>query len=222
MVYITLVPAHMLVKPEFRAKLTRVFKTPDFRHRAVMDLFPEFEGEQNPRAAASILFRLETLPGLAPRFVVQSDISPAVDKLPKGVEPLGYTFPELGEGTPVSFRLAVNPVIRHSQGKDGQPARTTTVAPFGKEPAESAASLETWLSQKLSPGLAEVNIINAQREIIGDGYPNQDISKIKRIVIDLVDGVACVGDAKTLNKMLRSGVGRAKSYGCGLLSVKQL
>ena len=42
------------------------------------------------------------------------------------------------------------------------------------------------------------------------------------VQVDTVDGIAIVKDSVELEKILLNGVGRAKSYGCGLLSIRPL
>lgn len=36
MSYLTLIPAHELIAPKCRTRVSQVFSTPEFRHRAVM------------------------------------------------------------------------------------------------------------------------------------------------------------------------------------------
>ncbi|UWE74467.1 type I-E CRISPR-associated protein Cas6/Cse3/CasE [Corynebacterium diphtheriae bv. gravis] len=42
------------------------------------------------------------------------------------------------------------------------------------------------------------------------------------IQIDTVDGFGIVEDPELLNELILHGVGRAKAYGCGLLSVSEI
>ncbi|MDO5723058.1 MAG: type I-E CRISPR-associated protein Cas6/Cse3/CasE [Flaviflexus sp.] len=188
------------------------FVSPGDRHRSVMSLFGEFPDQ--PRAHAKILFRYEQADGIPPSFLVQSAVEPLAEKLPGGAKVKRFEHPDLAEGQPIVFRLAVNAIVRHSDG-------TVTPVPFdGEETAE--ATMSEWLAKKLSPALVELSLLNHRRELLRDYVEKSGHDKRARRVIqvDTVDGVARVSNPAKLREMLEDGVGRARSYGCGLLTVK--
>ena len=97
-------------------------------------------------------------------------------------------------GTVVRFRLTVNAVRRLRAG--------------GVEPVHD---LDDWVAGKLTGALTNVTVLQHSRETRHSGR--------SPIQVDTVDGQAVVGDVTVLAGLLRFGVGRAKAYGCGLLTV---
>lgn len=166
-------------------------KSPQFQHRTAMELFEETQAEK-PREAFGVLFRLEKPSGQAPYFLIQSKVCP--QHAPAGVEIKEFSVPQFEVGDVVTFKLSVNAIIRG--------ARVTPV------PLED---MDEWVANKLSGGLGDVAIITHTRDT------NRD-SKMA-IQVDVVEGFAVVTDPEALTQMIVKGVGRAKSYGCGLLSV---
>ncbi len=207
MSYLTLIPAHELIAPKCRTRVSQVFSTPEFRHRAVMSLFADNLGSQ-PRRDNNILFRLETLSGQAPSFLIQSDIPPDPDKCPPGAKVKEIPAANFSSGSFVVFRLSVNPLIRKNQGKG-------ILVRFDEDDPAGTAMTE-WLSKKLAGAFSELEIVNHKREFL------KSKDSQKTIVVDLVDGVGKIADPNQLSEFLRVGVGRAKAYGCGLLTVKRI
>ena len=190
-----------------------------------MSVFGDVEGTDK-RKGAGILFRLEYLPGQVPSYLIRSSIRP--ERLPNGsqmVEENGR-IPE--KGTAVIFRLAVNAVQRTKSGIrpvfiDGGIDEARENGLLSEGDAERAQEITPWLNAKLSPGLTDVHILNHQREVVGRDRHGRNTSKQdnKVVQVDLIDGVAMVSDPEALQTLLIDGVGRAKSYGCGLLTVRQ-
>ena len=159
-----------------------------------------------------ILFRLDHVPGDAPFFLIQSREPVPQLNLPHEAAMKEVELKELPAGTPVSFRIAINAIQRIGTGG------TRSIPLDGEESQLGVPSLSEWLSAKLAPALTNTEIIDARREILTTGS-----GKNKRAVqIDTINGVATVGDSEALLTAQTNGVGRAKSYGCGLLSVQAL
>lgn len=216
MPYLALIPAHEM--PGLRRKDRgfegkNAFISPRERHRSVMSFFGDLP--ESPRASAQILFRYEQADGLPPSFLIQSAVEPLGEKLPTGAKVKNFEHPRLDIGQPVVFRLAVNAVVRRSNGR-------VTPVPFdGEESTEPTMS--EWLADKLAPALSDVSIINHRRELLRDYLERGDNRRARRIIqVDTVDGVAKVADPEALISFLDNGVGRARSYGCGLLTVKPI
>lgn len=196
--------------------------SPIFRHRATMHLFPELASDK-PRAASGVLFRLDTVAGSAPYFLIQSDIPPA-DGHPVETKQVELQSPP--SGTHVSFRLSINAVKRKGRdaGSNLKRGQGVTQIPFDgdTEADERLPRMSDWLAGKLSPALSEVTIMNHQRQVLGVDRAGRTQRSPFAVQVDTVDGFALVTDSAHLEELLLNGVGRAKSYGCGLLSIRPL
>lgn len=214
-VYLTKYPAHIALtrklanKPENGWDIT----SPIFRHRAVMALFSDLESS-TPRTDLQVLFRLDFITGQAPYFLVQSNTAPDnTADISTHIETKEITLHELVQGTPVSFRLAVNAVKRRQQGG---------ITPIPYDTEDNPAFSE-WLQQKLRGALQEISITTHQRQVLGADRKGSSGDKNDRVVqVDTVDGFAIVANPENLQNLILNGVGRAKSYGCGLLSIQPL
>lgn len=187
-----------------------------------MHLFPQLAGD-NPRATGDILFRLDTVTGNAPYFLVQSDIAPE-DGHPVETKEVELVSPPTG--THISFRLSVNAVKRkgREQGNNSKRGSGVTQIPFDgdAEADDRLPRMSEWLAAKLSPALGEVTILNHQRQVLGANRVGRSQSSPFAVQVDKVDGFARVENPTHLEELLLKGVGRAKSYGCGLLSIRPL
>ncbi|MDK6907080.1 type I-E CRISPR-associated protein Cas6/Cse3/CasE [Actinotignum sp. GS-2025e] len=213
-IFLTKVPVHTLLSRVALHKPERgwTLKDPQVRHRAIMALFPQTNAE-HPRAEMGILFRLDHVPGDAPFFLIQSREPVPQLNLPHEAATKEVELKELPAGTPVSFRIAINAIQRIGTGG------TRSIPLDGEEPAPGIPSLSEWLSAKLSPALTNTEIIDARREVLTTGSGKD---KQRAVQIDTINGVATVGDSGALLTAQTNGVGRAKSYGCGLLSIQAL
>lgn len=212
--YIAKYPVHAALAQKSENKPTRGWEAtdPQFRHRAVMALFGDLV-DKSARKSANILFRVDALPAKPPFFLVQSQIKPRdlPDLLVREC-----TVPALNSGHYVRFRIAVNAVRRNTSahGKHG-----VTPVPFDDDQEAPATwtRMTPWLQNKLDGALSDVTIVNHQREVLGVTRMGRKSGRV--VQVDTVDGVARVHDPNTLADIIVNGVGRAKSYGCGLLSV---
>ena len=208
--------------PDAQGSVSGKMDDPLFRHRAVMALFEDSDSA-NPRAQWNVLFRVEHLPGQPPFFLIQSSVAPV--NLPEGAEMISRELPLVPEGTPVAFRIAINAVRRQNRDSGSDPRSNGGIKPVpfdGDEQApESISRMTPWLQGKLAGGLSDLEIINHRREVLGTSRQGRKTSH-RVVQVDKVDGAAIVADSAQLNKLILNGVGRAKSYGCGLLSVRQL
>lgn len=192
--------------------------TPNTRHREVMSIFGDIDNN-TPRQDVSVLYRLEqsalnnqTLQYEEPYYLVLSRIKPTLQS-PK-IQVKEYVLPSVAAGQQVVFRVALNAIKRHDKGITPIP-----VDIFLPE-EEGTSQLGAFLQRKLAPGLKDIEVINHVREVVKD-RTHKAIDH-KTIQVDTFDGVAVVDDPASLADMLLEGVGRAKAYGCGLLSVKPL
>lgn len=216
--YVAKYPVHVALAQNSENKPARGWDAhdPQFRHRAVMVLFGDLADESS-RKSANILFRVDSLPGEPPFFLIQSQVKP-IDTA--GLLVRERSVPVLESGQHVRFRIAVN-AIRRNTSAHGR--RGVSPVPFDgdEEAPESWTRMTPWLQDKLARALSDVTIMNHQREVLG--VTRQRVQKSGRVVqVDIVDGIARVDDPMKLAEMIVNGVGRAKSYGCGLLSVDVL
>jgi CRISPR system Cascade subunit CasE len=181
-------------------------------HRSIMQAFPDQQRDQ-PRADWNVLFRQEPDSDV---ILVQSDceIEPDWTQLPQAYllnhtnKPFDLQGSQFTVGQVLQFRLKANPSKRDKQsGK--------LIGMF-YEPDQLA-----WLERKgTQSGFAVKGV---------DIIPTPSIygSKVKgkppiKIFTVLYQGILQVEEPSLLVEAIRQGIGRGRSYGCGLLSVARL
>jgi CRISPR system Cascade subunit CasE len=175
-------------------------------HQRVMSLVPDGLGDQ-PRRQAGVLYRIEQAPG-GTRVLVQTGLRPDLARLPADygnaqVRDLSPLFRWLREGATIRYRLAANTCLRRSHSK--------TVIPLRGTDAE-----EWWIRRAPDCGLELDSLISqAPGDVVGSGKQNNPV----RYALTQFDGVAVITSADALASAIISGIGRGKSYGCGLLSI---
>jgi CRISPR system Cascade subunit CasE len=188
-------------------------------HRSIMQAFPD-EQREKARADWQVLFRLEPDSNV---LLVQSELEPDWDKLLK-LSP-NYLLPDkMGRFfcskpfTPevslfpvdrlLRFRLKANPSKRDKETKKtvGLYYQPDQEAWFGRQAAQHGFSVE---------GLDIIPSANLW------GTKEKGQSQIK-IHTALFQGVLKVQDPVLFVKAVRQGIGKGKSYGCGLLSLSKL
>lgn len=176
-------------------------------HQRVMQGFPD-EAGPDARAAWNVLYRRE--PGQL-TLLVQSDVAPDWKRLPQGyledaaVKDLAPILNELRVGQFLRFRLLANPTRRDNQSRKLVALR---------KPDEQ----EAWMSrQAMRAGFRVV----ALRIGPSGGQVGRKRGDTKQISLHTVlfDGTLEVTDAEALRGAVRQGIGRGRSYGCGLLSL---
>ena len=80
----------------------------------------------------------------------------------------------------------------------------------GGSVARPVHDLDDWAAT-LSPALSNVELLTTHRE--------NARMKSSTLLLERLDGIATVADPAALNDLLRFGVGRAKAFGGGLLTV---
>ena len=161
---------------------------------------------QEPR----LLFRLEEEEAV-PRILVQTHLLPdwaaAFNAFPilSGLPEIKTFDPQLAEGGLYAFRLLANPTAKRGGARLG----------LGREEEQSA-----WLTRRLADAGADVLRCAAQPYRVqrsaksagaeGDGQTH--------LVVPF-DGLLVCRDPARLRQALGAGIGPAKGYGCGLLSL---
>lgn len=195
--YYTKYPIHVAIAhatPNNKALQRWNLNDPRFQHRAVMSIFPHVEAE-NPRSEMGVLFRVEHPMGEAPYFLIQSNTKPSCTE--RGIVVKEFATPTHEKGEAVHFKIAANAISRDRAGK--------------ATPVEDVAE---WIDNKLSGALENIHVLTESREI----HKGRNLT----VQVDTIEGVACVENPETLQKLQIEGVGRAKSYGCGLLTVAKV
>lgn len=202
---LTMAPLHAVFSGRNGRPGPRALNDPQELHKTVMRMFGHIGGE-SPRAAAGIMFRIEpATPARPGALLIRSVQKPGIS-IDGMVSREEGAVPE--SGTPVAFRLAANAVRRQKHGG---------VAPVPRDdaPVEGFDSMTDWVAGKLAGALRDVELINHDRNVLG-------VRTGRAVQTDLVDGFGIVEDPSLLQAAMAAGIGRAKNYGCGLLTVKAI
>ncbi|MFJ9554429.1 type I-E CRISPR-associated protein Cas6/Cse3/CasE [Nocardiopsis sp. NPDC101807] len=196
-------------------------------HRLVIGLASRDLGEErveSPRRRAGLLFRLEETRG-APVLLVQSSGALDANALGEGFgsvaeRDLTPFLEGLEKGEEVRYRIAAAPSKRLGKseknadrlGDRAKPGVRAYTRPLFGEQAEQ------WWRER-----AERNGLDLL-DVSGTGaVPALDRGRSGkrgvRIHVTRFDGYAVVRDPDALREAVRNGVGRGKSFGCGLLSL---
>lgn len=179
-------------------------------HRAVMRLFaPDLHGEQRARrAGAQILYRVEAQPDGSSRVLIQSDVEAELLPLSAQARLVPTAAWNLAPGAAIQLLASVTPIRRRSD-KSGETRRElTTVVPFDEA--------SDWFREKLSDALTHIDIVNHSRVVTR--RRNRTHSGPPLLTVDTLSAVARVKDGDAFESLRRRGVGRAKAFGCGLLT----
>lgn len=182
-------------------------------HRRVMSLVPDDLGA-TPRAEAKALYRIdrgsEWIDVLA-----QTGYPPQTDRLPSGygdvqTRDLMPLLDRLDKDDMIAYRLTGNTAKRI--GRTGVGA--------GKIRALDVNEVDDWWRRHATRAGLEVDQFRSHQEPTARGRTDGG-SRLLHAVTRF-DGVATITDPDTLRAAISFGIGRAKAYGCGLLSVRRL
>jgi len=185
---------------------------PQDMHRSLMSMFPHApDGSESPRQHFGVLWRIE--PASSPTVLVQSSQAPDFDKLPSGyascrTKPIDDHLASLTTGLAIAYRVVLNPV-KISRRSD---AETRTVIPSG-ERAAWWTSLAPKMGLHLHDAPALTGLHDRHLRRAGTRFPLYSVR---------VDGAAEIVDPDLLRTAVADGIGRAKAWGCGLLTVARL
>ena len=187
-------------------------------HRRVMSLFPDNLPAQ-PRATTGALFRVDQ-DNAGIYILIQSVLPPDPAKLPTGYGPIVTKdmtplIERCRPGTRVTYRVVGNAVTR--LGKN-----TTAGRPGQVVPLRGPDALAWWQRQAATAGLT---VTDAHATVLPPGTASRNgADTAVRTPHDRTqfDGTATIADPAALVAAMSHGIGRAKSYGCGLLTVAPL
>lgn len=184
-------------------------------HRRIMQAFPD-EKRENPRADWQVLFRQEPASEVV---LVQSEIEPdwtylpstyLSDRVPNSIQVKLFELSadRVGNGSVWQFRLRANPSKRDSTTKK-------TVGFY------HCADQLAWLERQAGRNGFRLHGVDVVPSPNVFGRKGQGMSPI-RITTALYQGILEVTDSALFLVALRQGLGRGKSYGCGLVSIARL
>jgi CRISPR system Cascade subunit CasE len=187
-------------------------RNPYQMHRTLM------QGFNCNREEANVLYRLDIHPySDLMTLLVQSTIEPTWQPLTQVGQgqylqsPPTYKVIELGlqNGRILTFRLRANPTIKKVRRDENGNRRNSNRVPLVQENKQLQ-----WLEEKAKQsgfGLLDVHINPEGKQT--------DYHKKLTIYTILVNGRLQITDSEKFNTALRQGVGPAKAFGCGLLSL---
>ena len=196
-------------------------------HQRVMEGFPSVQADGNARARLGILHRLDVEPrGNLWRLLVQSRVEPSWRALPSGYllttddnpacKEVGRFYATVSVGRLLQFRLRANPTkkIDTKSGPDGRRRNGKRVE------LRSVEEQLAWLRRKgEDAGFVALQAVPRPDKVAG--ARRADVGGGARMTFGAVvfDGVLRVTDADRFREALVQGVGSAKAFGFGLLSV---
>ncbi|MEU4098224.1 type I-E CRISPR-associated protein Cas6/Cse3/CasE [Streptomyces sp. NPDC026673] len=219
----------------------RILSNPQAMHAAVMSSFPDVlpTSEQSPRvlwrldrnATAEVLLYVvgPQRPDLT-HLVEQAGWPAAGASGTAGWQTHAYTpfLKRLDKGTRWNFRLTANPV-HYVRTRDGQPTtkRTAHLTPRHQL---------RWLLARQEPGGFRIMGASHDERLNGqEGEPQAIIRDQRslnfgkrgshgRVTLTTVtyDGRLEVTEPEALRRVLTAGIGKAKAYGCGLMTLAPL
>lgn len=180
-------------------------------HRRIQSMF------QQPRTAADILFRAE-YGQTHTTLLVQSTVEPDTSLLTTGytarTREIGPLLDTLTTGQPVRYRILAN-TTRATTRPDGRQHRIPLTG-------DDAAA---WWQRRAETAGLDLHTASLTREdtLTGHRIPcdNGHQSRRHRLchAASQFDGTALVQDPQTAREAIITGIGRARAYGCGLLSL---
>lgn len=183
-------------------------------HQALWRLFPGHED-----AEREFLFRVEQMQnGVGANVLLQSALQPQTgEQSPLILAQRDYVF-NVQNGQRLRFRLRANPIKTikdNSKGtveKKGKTFTKTVRVPLLHEEQQQA-----WLERKLQD-FAQLEMLLVQPEPVLYFRKGKE-GRSGKIQTVLFDGVLTVIDAEYFKKQIINGIGPAKAFGCGLLSI---
>ncbi|MDA0564159.1 type I-E CRISPR-associated protein Cas6/Cse3/CasE [Streptomonospora sp. S1-112] len=178
-------------------------------HRELMRLAPDDLGE-HPRQAAGLLYRLETGPS-GVHILAQTTLEPRTDRLTGGlaasvaVRELTPLLDALTAGARVRYRITANPTQRVGNSTDNPARKGKLTVVFGQR------GELWWLERATGLGLHPLSVDQTRLADIRVGAVRHAATRF--------EGTGVVTDPQALRGAVIEGIGRAKSYGCGLLSL---
>lgn len=178
------------------------------------------------RAAAGLLYRIEHT-NAGPHLLIQSATQPDTTTLPPGFAHAGTRdltplLHHLHTGMTIRYRITVNATIT----RPAQPDHTLPPTPNGKPrrprgtrtPLTGHQALTWWHTTAAQHGLEPDTTATTNTTKLRGRKPTTTIT----ITATTIEGTAHITNPETLRTAIHTGIGRARAYGCGLLSLAPL
>lgn len=180
-------------------------------HRRIMQAFPD-EQRENPRSDWNVLFRQEPDSNIV---LVQSGIEPNWTNLstsyliqPPNFTAIDFATSRIEPGRVLQFRLKANPSKRDKQSRK-------LIGMFDQ--ADQIAWLERQADQH-GFKLLGVDVIPTPNVF---GMKEKGKAPIRLLTV-MYQGILQITDSSRFINAMQQGIGRGRSYGCGLLSIARL
>lgn len=193
--------------------------SPQKMHAAVMSAFPP--GTDTGQSGDRVLWRVDRSPHQTTLYVsspTRPDLTHVVEQAgwPTGDNPwqtadLMPFLTRLAGGQRWVFRLTANPVrsVRNPEGGRGSVRAHVTVG-----------HQEAWLRERAKGwGFDAQTLAVTERHHASFARRTDRSSNQVTVAMATYDGVLTVTDADLLRAAMRGGMGRAKGYGCGLITL---
>lgn len=189
-------------------------------HRALLEAFP-IDLQKDER----ILYRLEDQEaGPCVPLLVQSQYSPVWEKAERFNQPDYLVEPpqmrpahvQLQPGHRVPFRLQANPTVKRKEKRVDESLEDYRRRSGKRHPIYNDEALHEWLQRKAGDHGFTIDRLDVQIAKLGNRY-----GKRRRQTWHAVqfDGFLVVQDAERFVDAVHNGIGSAKAFGFGLLSV---
>ncbi|MFE5973710.1 type I-E CRISPR-associated protein Cas6/Cse3/CasE [Streptomyces sp. NPDC056460] len=221
----TLTRIHLnLASPRVRRDMTDA----NSLHRTVMLLAPDGLGP-HPRQQAGLLFRLERTPTSTepPTLLIQTRHHPDLTRLPAtyGTAQTRSLTPVLDNLTPgrqVRYRITANPTAARRVDETGRPLP----GKHSRRTALTGDQAATWWHRRATEAGLTLHTLDTTPVPAARTHPappgatsSAGRTPHTQHVLIRFDGLATITNPDQLRDALLTGIGRAKSYGAGLLSL---
>lgn len=189
-------------------------------HKKIWNLFPDKADEKR-----SFLFRVENLGQKGVQHILlQSSYEPqpangelVLLNKPKKNKPKKVQFDGITNGASYRFLLRANPTkrIKDSGGKTTNQGRV-------RVPIIDEDEIIAWLSRQFE-GLAEIKAVTlAQQDLLYFRKDKGNQNHVGKIQTVTYSGLLTVVESESLVNKMKDGIGPAKAFGCGLLTLAKI
>jgi CRISPR system Cascade subunit CasE len=187
-------------------------------HQALWRLFPGLDD-----AEREFLFRVEQQQkGVGAQVLLQSSVKPQSSEQSPAILALREYALNIQNGQRLRFRLRANPIktIKDSSKgtveKKGKTFTKTVRVPLLHEEQQQA-----WLERKLQT-FVQLDSLIVQPEPVLYFRKAKEEGRSGKIQTVMFDGILTVTDAVVFTSQISKGIGPAKAFGCGLISLARI